>query len=58
MKVIILSADGVPLINGGLELINIAAICRALSVNRNTFNSMIERYGSVAAAIRQVKKKK
>lgn len=57
MKVIILSGNGQPLINGCDALLNVAEICRMLGINRNTFNSIVKKLGSVEAAIQQVKKK-
>ncbi|WP_158514658.1 hypothetical protein [Serratia plymuthica] len=58
MKVVVLDGRGQPLINGGDALLNVAEICRMLGINRNTFNSIVKKLGSVEAAIRQVKKKK
>ncbi|RYM54805.1 hypothetical protein [Serratia proteamaculans] len=57
MKVIVLDARGLPLISAGEELVNVAEICRWLKINRNTFNSIVKKLGSVEAAIQQVKKK-
>ncbi|CAI1997507.1 Uncharacterised protein [Serratia liquefaciens] len=58
MKVIILDARGQPLISGCDALLNVAEICRMLGINRNTFNSIVKKLGSVEAAIQQVKKYK
>lgn len=57
MKILILDARGQPLISGGEEPLNVAEICRMLGVHRSTFNSMVDRYGSVEQAIRQYKQK-
>ncbi|MGX1956623.1 hypothetical protein [Serratia proteamaculans] len=57
MKILILDARGQPLISGDEELLNLAEICRMLGVHRSTFNSMVDRYGSVEQAIRQYKQK-
>ncbi|CAI1721811.1 Uncharacterised protein [Serratia quinivorans] len=57
MKILILDARGQPLISGGEELVNVAEICRLIGVHRSTFNSMVDRYGSVEQAIRQYKQK-
>ncbi|UJE00887.1 hypothetical protein FS592_20805 [Serratia plymuthica] len=57
MKVIILDSQGQPLITAGDALLNVAEICRMLGINRNTFNSIVKKLGSVEAAIQQVKKK-
>ena len=57
MKILILDAQGLALISGGEELLNVAEICRWLKINRNTINSIVKKLGSVEAAIQQVKKK-
>ncbi|HEI9783365.1 TPA: hypothetical protein ACXJEO_003262 [Serratia marcescens] len=57
MKVIVLDGRGQPLLSGCDALLNVAEICRMLGVHRSTFNSMVDRYGSVEQAIRQYKQK-